>query len=476
MDFSKAKVLVVGDLMLDLYWVGKTNRISPEAPVPVVKVNDEQVRAGGAANVALNVAALGASVHLMGVLGERDGQLDAYGEQLVGLLEQHGVSSDCVLDAGGTICKLRVLSHHQQLIRMDFEELAAMESARNLAEKVASTVAQYDVVVLSDYAKGALQCVQQIIQAAKEHGVPVLVDPKGADFSIYQGATFIKPNLSEFELIVGTCQSDKELVSKGKALISELDIEGLLITRSEQGMVLIAGEEVEMIQSQAQEVFDVTGAGDTVIATFATALASGRSQYESMLLANHAASIAIRKVGTSVVSAVELDEEMKQHQRHQGYVAPDEETLLQLIRLAQKNGEKVVFTNGCFDLLHSGHVRYLNEAAKLGDRLVVAVNSDESVRQLKGNSRPIVPIEGRMELLSALSCVDWVVAFSEETPERLICKLAPDILVKGGDYQPQDIAGSNCVWANGGEVKVLSFWNGYSTTSMVNKINAGEES
>ncbi|QBZ82506.1 Bifunctional protein HldE [Hydrogenovibrio crunogenus] len=469
-DFSKTKILVVGDVMLDQYWSGRAGRISPEAPVPVVKVADENVRAGGAANVALNIADLGADVNLMGVIGQ-----DSFGQQLNQVLEHAGVASDWVYSESGTICKLRVLSHHQQLIRMDFENAVPELSAKNLAKLVAEKVAEYDVLVISDYAKGALQFVEEMIQAANTHQIPVLIDPKGNDFSRYAGATLVKPNQGEFELIVGACADQEDLIEKAQQLIQEIDIDALLVTRSEHGMALIEKDAgATILKSRAQEVFDVTGAGDTVIATLATAFGSGLSLPKSVKLANEAASIVVRKVGTSTVSKVELEEQLNASMRHQGYASMSEDEVHSLIQIAQSKGEKVVFTNGCFDLLHSGHVRYLNEAARQGDRLVVAVNSDESVKALKGDSRPIVELAGRMELLSALSCVDWVVPFSEETPERLICKLAPDVLVKGGDYKPDEIAGAQCVWDKGGEVAVLSFWEGYSTTRMVDKIQDAE--
>lgn len=470
-DFSKTKILVVGDVMLDQYWSGRAGRISPEAPVPVVKVADENVRAGGAANVALNIADLGAKVNLMGVIGQ-----DNFGQQLNQVLEHAGVSSNWVYSDSGTICKLRVLSHHQQLIRMDFENTVPEFSAKSLAKLVAEKVAEYDVLVISDYAKGALQFVEEMILAAKSQNVPVLIDPKGNDFSRYAGATLVKPNQGEFELIVGTCADQDELIEKANQLIQDIDVDALLVTRSEHGMALIEKDTgPTILKSRAQEVFDVTGAGDTVIATLATAFGSGLSLPKSVKLANEAASIVVRKVGTSTVSKVELEEQVNASMRHQGYASMSEDEVHSLVQIAQSKGEKVVFTNGCFDLLHSGHVRYLNEAARQGDRLVVAVNSDESVKALKGNSRPIVGLAGRMELLSALSCVDWVVPFGEDTPERLICKLEPDVLVKGGDYKPDEIAGAQCVWDKGGEVAVLSFWEGYSTTRMVDKIQEAEK-
>lgn len=473
-SFSQAKVLIVGDVMLDQYWSGKAGRISPEAPVPVVKVADEEMRAGGAANVALNVAALGAQACLLGVIGKTaSGQADNHGQQLDQLLSAANVKTDWALSDSGTICKLRVLSHHQQLIRMDFENPVAAQPAKELVQLVAKHIQDYDVLVVSDYDKGALQFVEEMIAIANQAQKPVLIDPKGLDFSRYENATLIKPNQSEFEAIVGTALSDQDVIEKAQQLNSKLNLQALLVTRSEHGMALVTREQKPyLLQSKAQEVYDVTGAGDTVMAALATAYAAGLSWQSAVHLANQAASVVVRKVGTSTVSKAELDDAMKAELRHQGYVAPNEDELLELVQLAQQNGEKVVFTNGCFDLLHSGHVRYLNEAAKLGDRLIIAVNSDESVKQLKGDSRPIVHLEGRMELLSALSCVDWVVAFNEETPERLICKLKPNILVKGGDYKPEEIAGSQCVWQAGGEVEVLSFWDGYSTTNLVDKIQA----
>ncbi len=477
-SFSNAKVLVVGDVMLDQYWTGKAGRISPEAPVPVVKVANEEMRAGGAANVALNVASLGAQACLLGVVGKNSqDQLDEHGQLLDDLMQAHNVATDWVKSDSGTICKLRVLSHHQQLIRMDFEKPVPEVAAKQLAGLVEKHIADFDILVISDYAKGALQFIEQMIFHANRVNVPVIVDPKGLDFSRYRNATLIKPNQSEFEAIVGVSNSEDELIEKANSLAEELNLQGLLVTRSENGMALVTDNtKPYLLQSKAQEVFDVTGAGDTVVATLATAYAGGLSWQSSVHLANQAASVVVRKVGTSTVTKAELDDEIKADLRHQGYVAPNENELLELVKLAQKNGEKVVFTNGCFDLLHSGHVRYLNEAAKLGDRLVIAVNSDESVKILKGESRPVVALEGRMELLSALSCVDWVVAFNEETPERLICKLTPDILVKGGDYKPEEIVGAQCVWDAGGEVEVLSFWDGYSTTRMVDKIQAEDNS
>lgn len=470
-EFTKTKILVVGDVMLDQYWSGAAKRISPEAPVPVVKVEKDEVRAGGAANVALNIASLGAKVTLVGVVGK-----DNFADKLTKLLHDANVKTKWAVAESGTICKLRVLSHHQQLIRMDFEEPVAKQVAIEVANLTAGLIKGFDALVIPDYAKGSLQAVEEIIAVAKKHKVPVFIDPKGSNFERYAGAFLIKPNQSEFEQIVGECKDENELIEKAQQLLTKLNIDALLVTRSENGMMLIEKDkEPFSLSSKALEVFDVTGAGDTVMATLATVFASGHNLRNAVHCSNEAASIVVKKVGTSTVSKAELEQQLKEGSRHQGYASMSVEEVKTLVEIAQKKGEKVVITNGCFDILHSGHVRYLNEAAKQGDRLIVAVNSDDSIKILKGESRPVVDLASRMELLSALSCVDWVVPFEEETPEKLICHLQPDVLVKGGDYKPEQIAGSKCIWENGGEVKVLSFWDGYSTTKLVEKIKAIKE-
>lgn len=471
LDFSKAKILVIGDVMLDQYWSGPSERVSPEAPVPVVKVSEIETRLGGAANVALNLKALGAQVELAGVIGD-----DTSGQEMMAILEHHQIPNHCYQGRTPTIRKLRILSRHQQLIRMDFEEVLSQTDADAFVKHITPKLLGFDLIVFSDYAKGALRSVQNLIKSANEAGIETFIDPKGDCYQKYRGATLIKPNQSEFCQIAGDVKTEQEFEEKAQTLINELQIENLLVTRSEHGMALFpANQTPYKIATQAQDVYDVTGAGDTVIATLASAYASGHSLKEAMNLANIAAGIVVAKVGTATVSLAELNDKLSQSQRHQGYVSPSKEQLKELIQQAQKQGKKVVFTNGCFDILHSGHVRYLDEAAKQGDKLIIAVNTDESVQKLKGPTRPIVPLQSRMELLASLSCVDWVVPFSEETPRELICYLQPDVLVKGGDYQPHEIAGSDCVWANKGEVKVLSFWDGFSTTNIVERIRTDIE-
>ncbi|HKJ71188.1 MAG TPA: bifunctional D-glycero-beta-D-manno-heptose-7-phosphate kinase/D-glycero-beta-D-manno-heptose 1-phosphate adenylyltransferase HldE [Gammaproteobacteria bacterium] len=466
-DFGRARLLVAGDLMLDRYWSGATGRISPEAPVPVVRVEGEEVRPGGAGNVALNAAALGASVRLTGFTGA-----DAEADALAGALAAGGVDCGFLSDpAMRTLVKLRVLSRHQQLIRLDFEDgLAACDTAR-LAEGFEAEMAEVDAVVLSDYGKGTLAGVENLIARARAAGKPVLVDPKGTDFGRYRGATAITPNRAEFEAVVGSCADDAELARKAEALRAELELQALLVTRGERGMTLVrAGEEAVHIATRAREVFDVTGAGDTVIATLAAALAAGEDWEPAVALANLAAGVVVGRLGTVSVTPAELRRAHLAERGGRKLVAEDE--LVTLLADARAHGERVVMTNGCFDLLHAGHVAYLEEAAGLGDRLIVAVNDDASVARLKGGDRPVTPLEQRMAVLAGLAAVDWVVPFAEDTPERLIARVGPDLLVKGGDYRPEDIAGHAAVTAAGGEVAVLPFRVGCSSTAIIHAMRA----
>ncbi|WP_434525763.1 bifunctional D-glycero-beta-D-manno-heptose-7-phosphate kinase/D-glycero-beta-D-manno-heptose 1-phosphate adenylyltransferase HldE [Photorhabdus asymbiotica] len=465
-DFHCAGVLVVGDVMLDRYWYGPTSRISPEAPVPVVKVNTVEERPGGAANVAMNIAALGANSHLVGLTGIDDAAR-ALNEKLSGVK----VCCDFVaVPTHPTITKLRVLSRNQQLIRLDFEEGFDNVDVRPMLERIEKALPYIGAVVLSDYAKGALSQVQSMIKLANDAKVPVLIDPKGNDFERYRGATLLTPNLSEFEAVVGCCKDDDELVEKGTKLVKDLDLQALLITRSEQGMSLLSVDQPPLhLPTQAQEVFDVTGAGDTVIGVLATAIAAGRPLNEACFLANAAAGVVVGKLGTSTVSPIELENAVR-GRAETGFGVMTESQLKQAVADARQRGERIVMTNGCFDILHAGHVSYLENARKLGARLIVAVNSDASTKRLKGESRPVNPLEQRMIVLSALGVVDWVVPFEEDTPRRLIADVLPDVLVKGGDYKPEEIAGSEEVWAAGGEVKVLNFEDGISTTNIIKAI------
>ena len=466
--FNHAKVLVLGDVMLDRYWFGGTNRISPEAPVPVVKVQEIEERAGGAANVAMNIAALNVPVALHGIIGQDDA-----GRALDTLLNNHHIQNHCVaVSTHPTITKLRILSRHQQLLRLDFEEGFHNVDSTDLLAKLSQEITAYGALILSDYGKGTLESVQQMIQIARQANVPVLIDPKGTDFERYRGATLLTPNMSEFEAVVGHCQSEDEIVEKGLKMIADFDLSALLVTRSEKGMTLIRPNQTPFhLPTQAKEVYDVTGAGDTVISVLATAIADGRPYEEACYLANVAAGVVVGKLGTSTITPTELENAIH-HREETGFGVMDETTLKAIIVEAKARGEKIVMTNGCFDILHPGHVSYLENARKLGDRLIVAVNTDESVKRLKGESRPINDLNARMAVLAGLASVDWVVPFAEDTPQRLIGEILPDLLVKGGDYKPEEIAGSEEVWANGGEVKVLNFENGCSTTNVIKKIQS----
>ncbi|WP_130831841.1 bifunctional D-glycero-beta-D-manno-heptose-7-phosphate kinase/D-glycero-beta-D-manno-heptose 1-phosphate adenylyltransferase HldE [[Erwinia] mediterraneensis] len=465
-EFDRAAVLVVGDVMLDRYWYGPTSRISPEAPVPVVKVDTVEERPGGAANVAMNIAALGAASRLIGLTGEDDAA-----RVLSSTLNGVNVECDFVtIKTHPTITKLRILSRNQQLIRLDFEEGFDNVDPEPIHQRIRQKVSQAGALVLSDYGKGALASVQMMIQLARQAGVPVLIDPKGTDFSRYRGATLLTPNLSEFEAVVGKCKSEEEIVRRGMQLVADYELSALLVTRSENGMTLLQpGKAPLHLPTQAQEVYDVTGAGDTVIGVLAASLAAGNSLEDACFLANAAAGVVVGKLGTSTVSPVELENAI--HARPEsGFGVMNEAQLKEAVALARKRGEKVVMTNGVFDILHAGHVSYLANARKLGDRLIVAVNSDASTKRLKGETRPVNPLVNRMIVLGALESVDWVVSFEEDTPQRLIGEILPDLLVKGGDYRAEDIAGSKEVWANGGEVMVLNFEDGISTTNIIKTI------
>ncbi len=452
--------------MLDRYWSGPTSRISPEAPVPVVKVEDIENRAGGAGNVALNIASLTASADLMGLVGQ-----DENAHVLHKTLDNERIHCHFTrLPSHPTITKLRILSRHQQLIRLDFEEGFHNVESQPMVGQFNSLLSDCGAVVLSDYGKGALSDVETFIQQARQAGVPVLVDPKGTDFSRYKGATLITPNLSEFEAVVGRCADEADLLEKGFALMAECELDALLVTRSEKGMTLFQKDQQPLhLPAAAREVFDVTGAGDTVISVLAASLAAGATMADATALANTAAALVVAKLGTATVSLPELRREIRADQQAHGGML-NEDQLMLLVEEAKAHGETIVMTNGCFDILHPGHVSYLRNAKKLGDRLIVAVNDDASVRRLKGPERPINPTEHRMDVLAGLESVDWVVPFSEDTPERLICKVLPTILVKGGDYRIEDIAGGQCVIENGGQVNVLNFEDGCSTSNIIDSI------
>jgi D-beta-D-heptose 7-phosphate kinase/D-beta-D-heptose 1-phosphate adenosyltransferase len=460
-------VLVAGDAMLDEYWFGDTARISPEAPVPVVRARSAEQRPGGAANVALNVAALGARSVLAAVVGQ-----DERGERLTHALEQRGVRCSLVRSADlPTIHKLRVLARSQQLLRIDAEQ-SLHSCAEEFGKLFAKCLPEANVVILSDYAKGTLSRAADLVAAARSAGVRVFIDPKGADYRGYRGAFALTPNRSEFELIVGRCADEADLLRKGDALRAELELQILLVKRGEQGMTLFEqGAEPLTLPTQAREVFDVTGAGDTVVALFGAGVAAGLSPADAAALANLGAGIVVGKIGVATASRSELLHALHS-QGSGGRGLVDAPELVALVTEAKARGERVVLTNGCFDILHAGHVAYLEEAKSCGDRLVVAVNDDDSVRRLKGASRPVNSLADRMAVLAGLASVDWVVPFREDTPAELIAKVLPDVLVKGGDYRVEQIAGGDTVLKNGGEVRVLGFKPGRSTSALIDALRS----
>jgi len=474
---KKLNILIVGDVMLDRYLYGSTSRVSPEAPVPVVHLKDTDYKPGGAANVALNVTSLGLDSKVIGLVGE---------DESAGLLRQSladaGIQDGLIaLPDAVTISKSRVISRHQQLIRLDEEDGFASFDHSKLLEMVEQQLPEAAVMILSDYNKGTIgPILQPLIQLAKKQQVPVLVDPKTADFSLYAGATLLTPNMSEFEAAAGECRDEDEMLEKAAGLIEQCDLQAILITRSEKGMSLVRDANTVMhLPAQVRDVFDVTGAGDTVIAVLAAMLAQGNDFEAAARAANVAAGIVVGKLGAASVSYDELSRAMKikPGDVHTESSVVDEAGLLRAVSEAKARGERIIMTNGCFDILHAGHVRYLQQARNMGDKLIVAVNDDDSVKRLKGEGRPVNTMANRMQLLAALEMVDYVVAFSEDTPELLICAVLPDKLVKGGDYQPKDIAGYDCVTRNGGEVVVLDYHEGLSTSNLIQAIldNSSDE-
>jgi len=468
-----AKILVVGDVMLDRYWHGDTGRISPEAPVPVVKVSELEDKPGGAANVAKNIVHLDGQVSLLGIIGDDDN-----GNSLESLLEQEGINSLLIKQQQApTITKMRVISRHQQVVRLDLEQRFLPQHADLLLNKFLAIVKQFDIVLFSDYNKGSLAKISQMIKMAKQAGKMVLVDPKSKDMSDYAGADFVTPNLAEYKAVGGITGSEAMLAEGSRKIIADCQIGAMLLTRSEKGMSLITATEKHDFPTQVLEVSDVTGAGDTVIATLAVMLGTHMPTAQAVEIANVAAGIAVTRLGAATVSPEELAAKLSEYLGETGeqYHPPADE-VLQHIKQARQRGEKIVFTNGCFDILHAGHVRYLAKAKTLGKKLVVGLNNDGSIARLKGSQRPINPLQERATVLLALASVDWVIPFGcaeeNDTPANLIEEISPDVLVKGGDYKVEEIAGADSVLANGGRIEVLEFVNQCSTSNIIKKIKS----
>ncbi len=462
------RVLVVGDVMLDRHVHGHVRRISPEAPVPVVSLIGEVQTPGGAGNVGAGLAGLGCTVTIAGLIGA-----DAEGEQLRKALVSKGVERLALIERPEltTVCKTRILSDaHQQLLRLDRDgdRRRFLDFENEVLERVLPLIDDQSAVVLADYEKGVItpKVAREVIKRCGERRVPCVVDPKKIDFSVYSGATIITPNLLEAERAVGrSLASDDEAGRAADQLRGELKTNSMLITRGPEGMTLALPSGVHHIPSQTRNVSDVTGAGDTVVAVLAACLGMKWPLLEACRIANVAAGIAVSHPGTYVVQAEELDAAWSG-------LSPkilDRQAARRRLAEAQRRGRKIVFTNGCFDLLHAGHLACLEGAKRLGDLLVVGLNSDASVRGLKGVSRPVIGQDNRASLLAGLACVDMVVVFDESTPESLIELIEPDVLVKGGDYTIDQIAGADLVMSRGGRVIALPLVPGLSTTAILDR-------
>lgn len=460
---------MVGDVMLDRYWGGVTSRISPEAPVPVVRVEEKFERVGGAANVSANIAALGMESDLIGGVGD-----DYAAKRLKELCGECGITAEFIRNPKcETTVKLRVMSQHQQLLRLDFEQQMPKYDIEDLQRIFMGMLDNVDIVVLSDYGKGFIANSQSLIAAAQLAEKRVIVDPKSNDFSRYSGAYLITPNFVEFEAAVGKCNSEKEIHERGVNLCRVNKFEAVLITRGEHGMTLVSPSFAPItLEAQARDIFDVTGAGDTVCAVVSAALAAGVELADAVIYANAAAGVVVGKMGTAVVGIQELEHALLSTAVLQSSgIVSIQELLPQLIE-ARSRGERIAMTNGCFDILHAGHVTYLQQARALGSRLVVALNSDKSVARLKGDGRPIHRLENRMAVVSSLACVDWVVHFDEDDPRSLVEAINPDVLVKGGDYNVEDIVGGRYVLENGGEVCTIPYVDGLSSSATIEKLLA----
>ncbi len=475
-DFSKLNILVLGDLILDEYVWGNVERISPEAPVPVVKVTEKTYRLGGAGNVSANLAGLGCTVNLIGVVGK-----DTFGQQVELLLREKSIrNKSIIVDSFPTTCKTRIMGLEQQLVRIDQEDPDKIKGSifERLWQIFEENTFQANAVVLSDYGKGILTppFVKTCIEYCRAKSIPVFVDPKANDWDRYLNATCVTPNIKE---LADICQvldlSNNTLLNeRGSTVRKAFGFDYLLVTRGAKGMVLFQrGHDPVEIPAQAREVFDVSGAGDTVIAVLAAAYAAGCSMPRSMELANLSAQVVVGKVGTYPISFNELHNTLKllnEGFRHK--ICPFEQST-SMVANWRDQGETIVFTNGCFDLLHTGHIHLLQAAAKEGDRLIVGLNTDASVRKLKGPARPVLTEQDRASILSALECVDMVVLFAEETPIKLIQTFKPDVIVKGRDYGKDEVVGGDLVARWGGKVVLVPLEKGKSTSDLIESITNG---
>lgn len=453
------RILIIGDLMLDHYVWGSVERISPEAPVQILKITRENNRLGGASNVALNLIALGAKAHICGIIGD-----DMDGKNIINLLDSAKINRDllCVKSDFQSIKKTRFIASNQQVLRVDRESVDMSLDSQVLA-RIAESISEFSAVILSDYGKGALgvEFTKAIIALANDKKIPILCDPKGDDYSKYTNATLLTPNRKEAQIATNIrIDSSDSLLVALKKLKNDYNLTYALITLSEDGMA-IYDSKITQIPTLAKEVYDVTGAGDTVISALAFGLCNNMDIYESAKFANAAAAVVVGKIGSAQATHAEIAEIMDD-------MHIDETSLIADLK---RNGKKIVFTNGCFDILHFGHISYLRKAKSYGDILVVGLNSNESVRRLKGDSRPINDESDRAQILKEMECVDFVIIFDEDTPLNLIKQITPDILVKGADYKGKEIVGSEIV----SDVRLVDFVEGKSTSKIIDKIKGGNK-
>lgn len=470
-DIRKKSILVIGDVMLDNYYMGEIKRISPEAPVPVFRKKSERSVLGGAANVAANLVAANQKVSIMSIIGNDDN-----GKRLLEYFKNKGINTDLIqiLDRATTIKTRFLANNNQQVLRLDVEDVEPIseKTCKDLLKKLEDEIDCYHLILLSDYLKGLLtpEFTQGVLKMAHTHNIPAIIDVKDPHIEKYYGADLLKPNLKELRDLTGMpAKTDNEIIEAANKLRQQCACKYVLCTCGAQGMVLVSEDQRPLfIAAQCREVFDVSGAGDTTIAYLAAAMANGIDMNDAVTIANYAAGIQVGKVGTSSVYMQEVRDFISNEDNGTSHKILQPEDIE---NFRQNNiNKKIVFTNGCFDILHVGHKRYLQQAAALGDILVVGVNSDASVRRLKGPSRPINAEQDRAEMLCALGFIDYVVIFDEDTPYELIKKIQPDVLVKGGDYKPEEVVGRDIVEARGGKLVLIPFIEGKSTTNIIKKI------
>jgi D-beta-D-heptose 7-phosphate kinase/D-beta-D-heptose 1-phosphate adenosyltransferase len=472
-NVAAPKILVIGDLILDEYIWGSVNRISPEAPVPILETKSEDLTLGGAANVANNLVVLGCDVTLVGAIGQ-----DEKGNRLLELIEERKIHSEGIFRFvhRPTTSKMRIIAHNQQILRIDKEDNRPIteKTENKIIQFLEKTLPQVDGVICSDYRKGILteEVVRKLIHRAQQLKKPVIVDPKSADFSLYKGATILTPNQKEVEGAVPIkVNSEEDLARAAEYLLNLTKAEALLVTRGKDGMTLYQNREKPVnIATEAREVYDVTGAGDTVVSVFAMTAFAGFGFEEAAWFSNMAASIVVAKVGTAVVTRNEINEFLQEEMFRTSHTVLQNNDLKKIVDLAKSTGKTVVFTNGCFDIIHGGHIEFLEKAKALGDILILGLNSDESVRSIKGEGRPIKTQNERANILSALKYINYITIFDEKTPENLIRQIKPDILVKGDDYKVDDVVGKEIVEGYGARVELIPIVKGLSTTNTVEQI------